>query len=142
MRPKLNVITLGVKDLKESINFYKHGLGWSTSAAETDEVAFFPLGGIILALYPRHLLAEDATVDASGGGFSGITLAQNAKSEAEVDETLETVAKAGGKIIKPAQKVFWGGYSGYFADPDGYLWEVAYNPYWGFDEQDNVILNP
>lgn len=109
---------------------------------ETDEIAFFPLGGMILALYPCHLLAEDATFDASDGGFSGITLAQNVKSEPEVDEILDTVAKAGGKIIKPAQHVFWGGYSGYFADPDDYLWEVAYNPYWGFDEQDNVILNP
>lgn len=140
MRQKLSLVTLGVKDFQRSVDFYKNGLGWKTSSASGDDVAFFPMGGIVLALYPREKLAEDATVDANGSGFSGITLAYNTKSQAEVDEVLQTVERIGGKIVKPAEKVFWGGYSGYFADPDGHLWEVAWNPFWAFDDQDNLVL--
>jgi len=105
-----------------------------------DEFALFPLGGIVLGLYPRESLAEDATVESAGSGFSGISISYNAKSEKEVNEVLEQVAQLGAKIIKPAQKVFWGGYSGYFKDPDGHLFEVAYNPFWELDENDNVKL--
>ena len=101
---------------------------------------FFPLGGIVLALYPRHLLAEDALVAEHSGGFSGITIAYNAKSEAEVDEVLAEVQRLGATLLKPAQKVFWGGYSGYFKDLDGHLFEVAYNPFVGFDGDDNLAL--
>ena len=140
MRQKLSLVTLGVKDFQRSVDFYRNGLGWKTSSASGDDVAFFPMGGIVLALYPREKLAEDATVDARGSGFSGIALAYNAKSETEVDEVLQTVERIGGKIVKSAQKVFWGGYSGYFADPDGYLWEVAWNPFWAFDDHDNLVL--
>lgn len=140
MRQKLNLITLGVKDLERAVNFYKNGLGWKTSSASADDVAFFQMGGIVLSLYPREKLAEDAMVDPKGSGFSGITLAYNAKSQEEVDNVLRSVETMGGKVIKPGQKVSWGGYNGYFADPDGYLWEVAWNPFWGFDENDNVIL--
>ena len=95
---------------------------------------------MVLALYPKHLLAEDATVSAEGSGFTGITIAHNAKSEKEVDEVLAEVEKLGATIVKPAQKVFWGGYSGYFKDPDGYLFEVAFNPFWKLDADGNVIL--
>ncbi|HUM45610.1 MAG TPA: VOC family protein [Chitinophagales bacterium] len=140
MRQKLNIITLGVADLQRALGFYEKGLGWKKSASGTDDIAFFPLGGMVLALYPKKLLAEDATVDHHGSGFSGITIAYNAKSEAEVDEVLKQVEQLGAAIVKPAQKVFWGGYSGYFKDPYGYLFEVAFNPFWELDEADNLIL--
>lgn len=140
MRQKLNLITLGVTDLQKSISFYRDGLGWSPSKASEENIVFFNLGGVILALYPRHLLAEDAVVSAEGSGFSGVTLAHNAKSEEEVDQVFAQLEKQGAKIIKKPQKVFWGGYSGYFADPDGHLWEVAFNPFWSFDEEDNLMI--
>lgn len=140
MRQKLTLVTLGVKDLAVSINFYRGGLGWKMSGASEDGIVFFDLGGVALALYPRDLLAKDADVSPAGTGFSGITLAHNAKSTEEVDAVLRTAEQAGAKIIKKAQKVFWGGYSGYFADPDGYLWEVAWNPFLNFDENDALVL--
>lgn len=140
MRQKLNLITLGVKDFERSLEFYQKGLGWQPSSASQDDVAFFPMNGVVLALYPRDKLAEDARVSAGGSGFSGITLAYNAKSQEEVDEVLQSVETLGATIIKKAEKVFWGGYSGYFADPDGHLWEVAWNPFWDFDEADNLVL--
>lgn len=140
MRQKLSLITLGVSDFERSVNFYEKGLGWKKSSASVEELALFPLGGIVLALHPREALAKDAMVTAKGSGFSGITLSYNAKSEDEVNQVLERVKAAGAKIIKPAQKVYWGGYSGYFADPDGHLIEVAHNPFWELDENDNIIL--
>ncbi len=140
MRQKLNVVTLGVNDFKRSLGFYQNGLGWKRSSEGGEDIAFFPMGGVVFALYPRDKLAEDATVDSQGRGFSGVTLGFNAKNQAEVDETLQAAQAAGATIVKPGQKVFWGGYSGYFADPDGYLWEVAFNPSWSFDEHDNLVL--
>ncbi len=140
MRQKLNLITLGVTDFKRSIAFYEKGLGWKKSSASMDEFVVFPLGGIVLGIYPRNELAADATVPPEGSGFTGITLSHNTKSEKEVDEVMSEVEKLGATIVKPAQKVFWGGYSGYFKDPDGHLFEVAYNPFWKLDENDNVIL--
>lgn len=140
MRQKLNIVTLGVEDFQRSLNFYQNGLGWKTSSASTENIAFFQLGGIIFALYPRDKLAEDVTIAPEGHGFSGITLAYNAKNEAEVDEVLRNVDKLGAKIVKKAQKVFWGGYSGYFADLDGHLWEVAWNPFFEFDDSDDLVL--
>lgn len=140
MRQKLSLVTLGVTDLNTSLGFYRDGLGWKLSSASNDDIAFFDLGGVVLALYPKTLLAEDANVSAEGTGFSGVTLAHNAKNMEEVDRVLGIAEQAGAKIIKKAQKVFWGGYSGYFADPDGYLWEVAWNPFFGFDEKDALVL--
>ncbi|MEM6404917.1 MAG: VOC family protein [Cyanobacteria bacterium P01_D01_bin.116] len=140
MRQKLNIVTLGVKDLERSLKFYKDGLGWKPSSASNENVAFFQMGGIVFSLYPREKLAEDATIKSDGDGFSGITLAYNAKDEAEVDKVLQQVESLGAKIIKKAEKVFWGGYSGYFADFDGHLWEVAWNPFFEFDESDNLVL--
>jgi catechol 2,3-dioxygenase-like lactoylglutathione lyase family enzyme len=139
MQPRINIITLGVNDFARAVNFYQKGLGWKLAKASQDDIAFFSLNGIVLALYPYQKLAEDAKVQ-GGTGFGGITLAHNAKSENEVDEVLKTAEEAGAKIVKPAEKVFWGGYSGYFADPDGYLWEVAYNPFFQFDVNDNLLL--
>jgi len=140
MRQKLNLITLGVDDFEKSLNFYEKGLGWKKSDKSMDELALFALGGITLALYPKQELADDTTLKFQPGEFSGLTLSYNAKSEQEVDEVLNTVAKLGATIIKNAQKVFWGGYSGYFKDLDGHLFEVAYNPFWELDENDNLKL--
>jgi predicted lactoylglutathione lyase len=140
MRQKMTLITLGIKDIKKSLAFYEKGLGWKKSSASQDDVAFFSLGGMVLGLYPREALAEDATISPEGKGFSGISISYNAKSEKEVDEVLTEVEKLGATIVKPAQKVFWGGYSGYFKDLDGHLFEVAHNPFWPFDENDNVVL--
>lgn len=140
MRQKLNLITLGVDDFERALNFYEKGLGWKKSAKSMDDLALFPLGGIVLALYPRKELADDVTIAYQPSEFAGITLSFNANSEKEVDEVLATVKKLGATIVKPAQKVFWGGYSGYFKDLDGHLVEVAHNPFWELDENDNLIL--
>jgi uncharacterized protein len=140
MRQKLNLITLAVNDFQKSVDFYEKGLNWTKSAVSMDDLAVFQLGGIVLALYPRKALADDIGIPQEGSGFSGITIAYNARSEAEVDEVLRLVNKSGGKIIKPAQKVFWGGYSGYFRDVDGHIFEVAYNPIWELDENDNLSV--
>jgi uncharacterized protein len=140
MRQKLNLITFGVENFEKALNFYEKGLGWERSDKSMDGLALFPLGGITLALYPRQELANDVTLDYEPTRFSGLTISYNAKSEKEVDEVLAKVAALGATIVKPAQKVFWGGYSGYFKDLDGYLIEVAYNPFWEFDKNDNLIL--
>jgi uncharacterized protein len=140
MRQKLNIITLGVQSMEASLYFYEKVLGWKKSSSSNDNISFFPLGGIVLALYGKAKLAEDARVPNNSSGFAGFTLAYNTKSEEEVDAVLKLIKSGGGKIVKPAEKVFWGGYSGYVADPDGYLIEVAYNPFWEMDVNDNLIL--
>lgn len=127
MDPRITLVTLGVSDLEESIRFYRDGLGLPMQEREDDsDVAFFPLDGTWLSLYPRESLADDATVPADGNGFAGITLAHNVSTKEEVDAVLNEAAASGGRIVKPAQEAFWGGYAGYFADPDEHLWEVAY----------------
>ena len=128
MKARINIITLGVKDLEKSIHFYELGLGLPRMPFE-GIVAFFELSGSWLSLYPWSALAEDAEVNATGEGFRGVTLAHNVASKSEVDEVMAQAEKAGAIIQKPAQDVFWGGYSGYFSDPDGHLWEVAWNPH-------------
>jgi hypothetical protein len=127
MEQRVSLITLGVADLQRSREFYER-LGWRRSMANAEGVVFFQTGGMALALYPRLELAKDANVSAHGDGFSGISLAYNARTRAEVDAVLHEAEAAGAKLVKPAQEAFWGGYSGYFADPDGFLWEVAWNP--------------
>lgn len=140
MRQKLNLITLGVKDFSKAVEFYETGLGWKKSAASMDNLALFPLGGIALALHPLNELEEDTTIKCEASIFSGLTISYNAKSENEVDAIMEKVKRLGATIIKPGQKVYWGGYRGYFKDPDGYLFEVAFNPFWELDENDNLKL--
>lgn len=140
MRQKLHLNTLGTDDFQKSLAFYKDGLGWKLSNKSLDGLALFDLGGIILALHPRQELADDTTLAYQPTTFSGLTISHNTKSEQEVDEILEKVAKLGATIVKPAQRVYWGGYSGYFKDLDGHLFEVAYNPFWELDENDNVKL--
>jgi uncharacterized protein len=139
MKQHIHIITLGVKDLEKSKRFYGETLGWKISRPQ-EGIAFFQAGGVVLALYPRDLLAEDAVASPEGCGFSGVTLAYNAGSEAEVDETIADLKSKGVKIIKEPQKVFWGGYSSYFADPDDFCWEVAYNPFFAFDENGSLKL--
>jgi uncharacterized protein len=127
MEQRVSLITLGVADLGRSREFYER-LGWRRSMAKAEGVVFFQTGGMALGLYPRHELAKDANVSAHGEGFNGIALAYNARTRAEVDSVLHEAEAAGAKLVKPAQEAFWGGYSGYFSDPDGFLWEVAWNP--------------
>ncbi|WP_436926869.1 VOC family protein [Halosimplex amylolyticum] len=126
MDPEITLVTLGVADVEEGIEFYRDGLGFPMQDRGDDgDVAFFTLDGTWLSLYPRESLAEDATVPDDGGGFSGVTLAHNVATREEVDSILDEAVDAGGELVKPAEETFWGGYSGYFADPDGHLWEVA-----------------
>ncbi|MCZ6659453.1 MAG: VOC family protein [Gammaproteobacteria bacterium] len=127
MQPHITFITLGVADLDRSIDFYETGLGLPKQAGP-EGIAFFATAGTLLSLYPRDKLAEDIGIDSDGKGFQGITLAHNVASPEDVDATLAEAVAAGATLVKPGQKVFWGGYSGYFADPDGYYWEVAWNP--------------
>lgn len=128
MKPRISMLTLGVRDLAASIRFYEQGLGFPRMESPP-VVAFFTLNGTWLALYGREALAGDAGVAPVGSGFSGIAIAHNVDSEAAVDAVLDEAVAAGAKLVKPGQKTDWGGYAGYFADPDGYLWEVAHNPF-------------
>ncbi|HEY8128416.1 MAG TPA: VOC family protein [Hyphomicrobium sp.] len=139
MEPRVSFVTLGVDDVGRSRRFYQ-ALGFKASSASQDAVAFFDAGGIVLSLFGRDALAEDVGVRPSQPGFSGISLTHNVNSESEVDQVLGEAIAAGAKLLKPGQKVFWGGYSGYFADPDGHLWEVAYNPFMPLDANGRVTL--
>lgn len=130
MEPRISLVTLGVSDIGRSRRFYE-ALGWKASSASVESTVFFQLGGMALSLFGREALAEDASLPSEGSGFGGITLAQNVRSEEAVDQLLAEAERAGARILKPAQRVFWGGYCGYFADPDGHPWEVAWNP--GFE---------
>ncbi|MBV9119411.1 MAG: VOC family protein [Chloroflexi bacterium] len=140
MEPRVSVLTLGVHDLQRAIRFYRDGLGWPMTG-DGDGVAFFQLGGLVLSLYPYESLAEDACLPATGSGFGGIALAQCVRSKAEADEVLAAAERAGGTLLKPAQDVFWGGYSGYFQDTEGYAWEVAWNPGWELTPDGAVKLS-
>ena len=132
MQPHITLITLGVSDLDRSIRFYREGLGLPKRDGP-EGIAFFETRGTWLSLYPREALAQDATVPAKGSGFRGFTLAHNVASTEEVDQTLQQAVDAGATLVKPGQTVFWGGYSGYFADQDSFLWEVAWNPHLAVD---------
>lgn len=139
MEPRISLITLGVSELSKSRQFYEQ-LGFQASSTSNENVVFFKSWGVVLALYPRHLLAEDAQVEATGTGFGGITLAHNVHRKEDVDQVLKQAESAGGKIVKPAQDVFWGGHSGYFSDLDGHLWEVAWNPGFRMNERGEITL--
>jgi uncharacterized protein len=139
MEQRMSLITLGVGDLARARRFYE-GLGWRVGLAVEGEVLFFQLNGLVLSLYARAALAEDAGVAEAGSGFAGITLAHNVRSAPEVDAVLGEAERAGGRIVRPARRAEWGGYSGYFADPDGHLWEVAHNPGFPLDAEGNTSL--
>lgn len=129
MEQRITFITLGVQDLKTSIDFYENKFAWKRSKMSNDDLILFELNGVLLGLYSRDELAKDATVDAHGDGFKGFTLSHNVWSEKEVDDLIIDLSAKGVKVIKKPQKVSWGGYSSYISDPDGYLWEIAYNPF-------------
>lgn len=141
MDQRMSIVTLGVASVERSRAFYER-LGWTASGASQDEIAFFQLNGMVLALHPRHKLAEDARVEAAGGGFAGVTLAQNYASPAEVDVAFTAAVAAGAAALKPPETVYWGGYSGTVGDPDGYCWELAHNPFFALDAAKNLILPP
>ena len=141
MRPRLTLVTLGVDDMQRARRFYE-ALGFKASSASQESVTFFDAGSVVLGLYGRAALADDAQVENSKPGFSGISLAHNVASETEVDAVIAEAVAAGGRLVKAAHKVFWGGYSGYFADPDGHLWEVAYNPFMPLNDVGQLTLPP
>lgn len=139
MEPRLSFVTLGVADIARARAFYEK-LGFKPSSASNENVTFFDAGGIVLALFGREALAEDAGVSAEGSGFARLAVAHNVRSESEVAIVLAEAEAAGGTIVKASEKAFWGGQTGYFSDPDGHLWEVAYNPSFPLDEQGRVTL--
>ncbi|TLS76881.1 VOC family protein [Mariprofundus erugo] len=128
MKARISMITLAVHDMDRAVRFYEQGLGFPKMESPP-EVAFFTLNGSWLGLFGRAALAEDARVSAEGSGFNGFALAHNVASEAEVRQVMAQAEQAGATVTKPAQETFWGGYAGYFKDPDGHLWEIAYNPF-------------
>ena len=140
MKPRLNIITLGVKDLNDSKAFYKEALGWLPTKDSDENIIFFNHGGIILGLYPIDKLAEDAELSPSRSGFSGVTLAINLDSKEDVQELYNTVIKNGGRSLVEPRETFWGGFDAYFADPDGHAWEIAWAPFWKFDEHGSLIM--
>ena len=139
MEQRLSLVTLSVLDMARARGFYER-LGWRASSASNEAVTFFQAGAAVLGLYGRDALAEDASVSPEGSGFSGVALAHNTASREAVDAVIAEAEAAGGTVVKPAEDGFWGGYSGYFADPDGHLWEVAWNPHFPFDEAGNLVL--
>jgi len=140
IKPRITLVTLGVKDLKAMRSFYER-LGFKASRAGNEHVTFFNADGVVLGLFGVHDLAEDAQMEtATMPEFRGVSLAWNVASEAEADAIMEHAKACGATIRKPAQKVFWGGYSGYFTDPEGNLWEVAHNPFWPLDEAGRIVL--
>lgn len=125
---RLTMVTLGVADVARSSAFYE-ALGWRRSSASQDTITFFSMEGSVLAIFGRDALADDAGLDPSGSGFRGVSLALNCADRAEVEAVFAAWLAAGATSVKPPEAVFWGGYSGYVADPDGHLWEIAHNPY-------------
>jgi catechol 2,3-dioxygenase-like lactoylglutathione lyase family enzyme len=140
MNSHLHLVTLGVADLERARKFYTEILGWAPSKASNDSVVFIQAGGVVLSLYPREALAEDASIPAEGSGFGGVAFAYNTRSENEVDAIISDLKAKGVAILKAPQKAFWGGYHAYFADPDGNPWEVAFNPFFNFDTAGNLVL--
>jgi catechol 2,3-dioxygenase-like lactoylglutathione lyase family enzyme len=140
MEQRLSLVTLGVANLSASRGFYER-LGWKASGIGGGEVAFFQAGGLVLALWGKAALTQDAGVEPGRGGFGGVALAHNVRCREEVDEVLAQAKAAGGTLLKGGEEKVWGGYGGYFADLDGYLWEVAWNP--GFElRKDGTLIVP
>lgn len=140
MKPRLNIITLGVKDLSVSRSFYQNALGWMPTKDSDDKITFYNHEGIILGLYPINKLAEDAELQPERSGFSGVTLAINLDTKEGVNELFNSVITNGGRSLVQPRETFWGGYDAYFADPDGHAWEIAWAPFWKFDDQGSLIM--
>ena len=141
MEQRISLVTLGVTNLERSRRFYEEGLGWRPGFV-SEEVVFFQAGGLVLALFPRAALVADARLPGTQNGVGGIALAHNVRARGEVDAVLAEAAAAGAAILRPAEDAAWGGYSGYFADPDGHPWEVAWNPHWTIEADGSVRLGP
>jgi len=139
MEPRVSFVTLGVADVARARAFYEK-LGFKASSASNETVTFFDGGGMVLALFGRKALADDAGISSKGSGFARVALAHNVRSEKEVARVLAEAKRAGATIVKPSQKAVWGGQTGYFQDPDGHLWEVAYNPVFPLDAEGRVTL--
>ena len=137
LEPRISIVTLGVDDMQRARGFYER-LGWTAASSSNENVTFFNMAGTVFGLYGRKALAEDAGVEYSTAAFTGVSLAHNCQSEQQVDEVMAFAEAAGAKVVKAPEKVFWGGYSGYFADPEGHLWEVAYNPFFPLDEDGRI----
>lgn len=142
MEQRLTIVGLGVGDLATSNTFYEEKFGWKKLPSSNENISFFQLNGILLSLYPREKLAEDAQINHEGSGFKAFSLAYNTRTKDEVDKVINTLKAKGVKVVKTPEEVFWGGYSGYIADPDDNLWEIAYNPYLPLDEKGNAIETP
>lgn len=141
MEPRLTMITLGVANLARATAFYENVLGWKR-AEGPPTIAFFDLGGLVFSLYPHEDLAKDMNVEAGLSPYRGFALAYNARSKDEVNAIFAELKSGGATIVKEPEDVFWGGYSGYFADPDGHRWEVAYNPFWTVRADGRVVMAP
>jgi len=139
MSPHISMITLGVADIAAATAFYER-LGFTRSSESQEAVTFMQAGAVVLGLFGREALKDDAKADPIWTGNGGTAVAMNCTDEAAVDAMMDVAKTAGAQILKSAEKVFWGGYSGYFADPDGHAWEVAHNPFWELDENGQVIL--
>ncbi len=139
MEQRMSLVTLGVADLRRARRFYEHGLGWKPGFS-SDDVVFYETGGPIIALWNRRDLAADAQIEDDESTFGGVALAHNVRSRPDVEAVLAEAAAAGAAILKSAEETAWGGYAGYFADLDGHLWEVAWNPAWRIAENGSVKL--
>lgn len=143
MEARVSLVTLGVADLARAMAFYQQVLGWK-AAASPPGITFFDLGGLVLALYPHSELAKDMRLapPIGGGAYEGFALAHNLRSRQEVDDLFAHLKRHGATIVKPPQQAEWGGYSGYFTDPDGHKWEVAHNPFWTVRADGRITMSP
>jgi len=139
MEQRVSIITLGVRNLERSKSFYER-LGWRRGMTKSEGIAFFQAGRIALALFPREELARDANITDDGQGFRGFSLAYNTRQREEVDAVIAEAEAAGATVLKSAEEAFWGGYSGYFADPDRFVWEVAWNPFFEIAEDGGIRI--
>jgi catechol 2,3-dioxygenase-like lactoylglutathione lyase family enzyme len=140
MEQRLSMVTLGVSDLARSREFYEQGLGWQSVNPDNKAIAFYQAGALVVGMLPRTEIVQDGNLEDTGSGYGGISLAHNVATPGEVDALLAEAEAAGATILKRAQRTAWGGYSGYFADPDGHPWEVAHNPHWTLTEDGGVVL--
>jgi catechol 2,3-dioxygenase-like lactoylglutathione lyase family enzyme len=141
MEQRLSLITLGVSDLQRAVTFYERVLGWK-AAASPPEIAFFDLNGVVFSLYQHNDLAKDMqSATGNAGTYQGFALAHNVQSREEVNSIFLLLKKNGATIVKEPQEAFWGGYSGYFSDPDGHNWEVAFNPYWTIQKDGRISMS-